>query len=183
MHQQKWSWRPSLLSAAHSELWNHGLFTPMDPADGGIWQGQNEAKLLESRLAGFWNPDYLQHIIIPLLHLKPNARVLDVGCGTGSLTFVLAMLIPNAHFVGVDITPGLVSAARAKATELGLSSIEFHDSDALHLPFANAEFDAVVCQTVLAFVPDPAAIIREMTRVLAQSGTLMVAEYHTLNSE
>ena len=41
----------------------------------------------------------------------------------------------------------------------------------------------MVCQTVLAFVPDPAGIIGEMTRVLAQSGTFMAAEYHTLNSE
>ena len=139
--------------------------------------------MLESRLAGFWNPDYLQRIILPLLNLKPDARVLDVGCGTGSLTFVLARLVPNIHIIGVDITPKLVDAARERATEFGLTNVEFHESDALQLPFANAEFDAVVCQTVLAFVPDPVSVLREMTRVLADGGTFMAAEYHTLNAE
>ena len=55
---------------------------------GTIWESDNEARLLESRLAGFWNPDYLKHVIAPLLNLKPGARALDVGSGTGCLTLL-----------------------------------------------------------------------------------------------
>ena len=58
---------------------------------GTIWESDNEARLLESRLAGFWNPDYLKHVIAPLLNLKPGARVLDVGSGTGCLTLLFIL--------------------------------------------------------------------------------------------
>jgi SAM-dependent methyltransferase len=155
----------------------------MPSRDDAIWESKNEAKLLESRLAGFWNPDYLQRIILPMLNLKPGARVLDVGCGSGSLTFVLARLVPNIHIVGVDITPALVDAARARATEVGLTNVDFHEADARRLPFADSAFDSVVCQTALAFVTEPAGVVQEMSRVLAEGGTFMAAEYHTLNTE
>ncbi len=52
-----------------------------------LWESEAEARMLEGRLNGFWNPDYLKHILLPLLNLKPGNKVLDVGTGTGALTF------------------------------------------------------------------------------------------------
>jgi SAM-dependent methyltransferase len=139
--------------------------------------------LLESRLAGFWNPDYFQRVILPLLSLRPGARLLDVGSGTGSFTLLLAQLLPEIRVVGLDVTSRLVREAQAKAQEMDLENVEFREGDALHLPFPSDAFDAAVCQTVLAYLTDPAGVVREMSRVLLGGGIFLAAEYHTLNAE
>ena len=147
------------------------------------WESDALARILESRLAGFWNPDYLQQVILPLLNLKPGARILDAGSGNGSLAFLLARFLPDAHIVGVDITPKLVADAQTQAAALGFTNVEFREGDALNLQFADASFDAAVCQTLLIHLADAAGAVREMSRVLKPGGSFMAAEYHTLNVE
>jgi SAM-dependent methyltransferase len=147
------------------------------------WENDALARVLESRLAGFWNPDYLQRIVLPLLNLKPGARILDAGSGNGSLSFLLARFVPDAQIIGVDITPKLVTDAQTQAAALGLTNVEFYEGDVFHLQFADASFDAAVCQTLLIHLTDPAGAVREMCRVLSPGGRLLAAEYYTLNME
>lgn len=148
-----------------------------------LWNSEAEAKLLENRLNGFWNPDYLTNILLPLLNLKPGSRVLDVGCGSGALTLLLARHHPGVQFVGVDVTASLTTAAQQQAQLLGLTNVEFQEGDALSLPFADGAFEAAVCQTVLIHLSDPAGAIGEMNRVLKSGGTFMAAEYNILFPE
>lgn len=148
-----------------------------------IWDSDAEAKLLESRLAGFWNGDYFTRILLPLLDLKPGSRVLDVGAGNGSLTLLLARHLPGVHVVGVDITPKMVAEAQTLAQAIGITNVEFSVGDALSLPFEDASFEAAVCQTLLIHLPNPGVAIGEMSRVLKKGGTFMAVEYHTLFAE
>jgi SAM-dependent methyltransferase len=93
------------------------------------------------------------------LELGSRTKVLDVGCGTGELTRVLAEEAPDATVVGADADPDLLAVAREE-TDHGYVA-----ADALRLPFGDDAFDLVVCQALLVNLPDPGAAVREFARV------------------
>ena len=146
-----------------------------------LWKSSAESELLAGRADGFWNVDYFERILLPLLKLPSGAHVLDVGAGNGALTFLLARLRPDLDLTGIDVTQEMVDAGNAAAAERGLTNVRFSQGDALHLSFDDATFDAASCQTVLSYLADPAAAIREMSRVVKPGGSVMVAEFHILN--
>src|SRR4028118_2169885 len=113
------------------------------------------AEMLENRMKGFWNTDYLEKIIMPQLNFKGGDKVLDVGAGNGALTLLLARYCPDAHFTGIDITPALVEGGKKLAQKLDVQNVEFMVGDAHQLPFEDSSFDATVCQTVLMHVSNP----------------------------
>jgi ubiquinone/menaquinone biosynthesis C-methylase UbiE len=98
---------------------------------------------------------------------------LDVGCGTGFLTFELAT---RGHRVaGVDFAPAMLAEARRKAAALGLS-VRLEEADAEQLPFARASFDIVISRHLLWTLPHPEAAIDEWIRVLRPGGRLIVVD-------
>ena len=110
----------------------------------------------------------------------PAARVLEVGCGTGAVTRLLARRPGVADAVGVDPSPVFVAKAGALAAEL--SNISFEEGDGRALRFGDGDFDVVVCHTVLCHVPEPERVLTEAFRVLRAGGTVAVfdGDYATI---
>jgi SAM-dependent methyltransferase len=106
--------------------------------------------------------------------IPQGARVLEVGCGTGAVTRVLAAWPGVVAAVGVDPSPVLV--AKARALGAGLAVLTFEEADGRSLPFASTTFDVVVCHTTLCHVPGPETVVHEAVRVLRPGGCLAVFE-------
>lgn len=117
--------------------------------------------------------------IAQLAQLRPEDRVLDVACGTGLVSFVLA---PYAReVVGIDISPGMLAKARQIRHLREVRNVRFLLGKAEHLPFKDGEFDVVVCRLAIHHFPQPEREIREMARVLKGRGRLVISD--TVSSE
>jgi ubiquinone/menaquinone biosynthesis C-methylase UbiE len=104
--------------------------------------------------------------------LAPGARVLDVGCGPGTITVDIAQRVAPAAVVGIDREPDVLERARAAAKAGGVENVSFATGDVYALDFADASFDVVHAHQVLQHLTDPVAALREMRRVCAPGGTV-----------
>lgn len=111
--------------------------------------------------------DFLRGVPFP-----QGAQVLDVGCGTGVLTRVLAGWPNVASVVGVDPAPELLGKARVTAANV--QNATFHDGDGRSLPFKEDTFDVVATDSTLSHVPGPERAVEEAFRVLRPGGCLAV---------
>ncbi len=120
--------------------------------------------------------------VAEMVEAAPGDRALDVACGTGALSRVLAARVgASGRVVGLDLTPGMLAVARAQPRVPG-APIEFVQGDADQLPFSAGEFSLVTCQQGLQFVPDRAAVLAEFRRVLGPGGRAAVACWSDLSS-
>jgi SAM-dependent methyltransferase len=123
------------------------------------------------RLMGRWSrrlaPAFIGHAGI-----APGDRVLEVGCGTGSLTFALADHPAFRELIAVDFADVYVAAARAANRD---ARIRFEQGDAAALRFAAAHFDRTLSHLVLHLLPAPAAAVAEMRRVTRPGGVVAAA--------
>lgn len=114
-------------------------------------------------------------LTVPVLERIPQEgvrRILDLGCGQGLTTRMLAERFPEASFVGLEYDQALVDYASGQAE----SRMKFQQGDAAHLPFPDASFDLVFTRYLLVHLPDPNAAIREMLRVARPGGFVMAYE-------
>ena len=108
------------------------------------------------------------------LNLKPGARVLDVACGSGNQSIPAARA--GAKVTGVDIAPNLLEQARKWAENENLE-IRFDEGDAENLPYADAEFDAVITMFGAMFAPRPERVAAELVRVCRPGGLIAMANW------
>jgi SAM-dependent methyltransferase len=101
------------------------------------------------------------------------SRVLDMGCGTGSLSVVLAEL--GYTVTGVDFSPAMIAQAEAKANA-AQQAIVFHVMDAAHPLFSPGEFGVIVCRHLLWTLPEPDQALRRWIDLLTSGGTLLLVE-------
>ena len=107
--------------------------------------------------------------------LQPGERVLDVGCGTGLIARRAAEAVGDRGSVaGIDVAADMIEVAESLTVGDG-AEIEWQQGDAASLPFPDAGFDVVLCQMSLMFVEDRPAATREMRRVLAPGGRVLIS--------
>ncbi len=116
-----------------------------------------------------------QQILLQPSELEPGQTVLDVGCGPGFFAGGLADLVsPGGKVHGVDINARFVEDANARAVED--DRLQFHHITGHELPFEEATFDRVICKNVLEYVPDVAATLGEVHRVLKPGGRVQIID-------
>lgn len=104
------------------------------------------------------------------------ARILDLCCGTGDLAFLAgAAASPGSRIVGLDFTLPMLGIARARRPSGARAA--FAQGDAMRLPFPDASFDAVTMGYGLRNVEDPLGCLREIKRVLAPGGRVVVLDF------
>ncbi|MBE8191435.1 MAG: class I SAM-dependent methyltransferase [Alphaproteobacteria bacterium] len=113
------------------------------------------------------------------LHLSDKQTLLDVGCGRGRHTHA-AYMFAQAHAIGIDLGFDDVKATRDGFTETLGAQDRYGalSGDALHLPFADASFDRLICSEVLEHIPDYYAAIAEMHRVVKIGGRIGISVPH-----
>ncbi len=112
-----------------------------------------------------------------LPHLKPGLRVLDLGCGPGTLSIGLAEAIAPGALYGVDMEQSQVDLARSIAEAGGLDNATFQVGDVTELSFDDESFDVVHGNAILVHVPDTQAVLAEAKRVLKPGGLISVREW------
>jgi len=129
------------------------------------------ADVLETRGADPQQRAMRQAFLADLV-LNPATRVLEVGCGTGVLTRVLAQLTEVESVVGIDPSPALIARARELTPEAW--AVQFREGDGRALSFGATEFDLVVFDSTLCHIPEPERALAEAYRVLRPGGRLAV---------
>jgi len=120
------------------------------------------------QLMGRWSRK-LAPLFIDFAGLASGEKILDVGCGTGSLTFELAKSAGLVEIQAIDFSPVFVEAARQRNTD---SRISISQADATALPFADDAFDRALALLVLHFVPEAGKAMAEMRRVVRSGGVV-----------
>lgn len=104
---------------------------------------------------------------------RAHGRVLEVAIGTGRN---LGFYGTDVRLTGVELSPAMLTIARSRAASLGRDA-DLREGDAADLSFGDGSFDTVVCALALCSIPDPAAAIGEMHRVLAPGGLLLLLDH------
>jgi arsenite methyltransferase len=109
--------------------------------------------------------------------LQPGERVVDIGSGAGFDSFVAARgVTPTGAVIGVDMTPEMLTKARATAAHLGLTNVEFREGYAEALPVDNGWADVVISNGVINLCADKRSVFSEIRRVLRPGGVLQFAD-------
>lgn len=124
--------------------------------------------------AGYQIPLLASGAAATIAQAGPEARVLDCGIGSGSLSIALDGIVPDhAAYHGIDTSRGMLVAADAEMRRTGISA-RLEQADILSIPHADRSFDIVMAAHVLEHLPDPRLALAEMVRVLKPGGMVFV---------
>ena len=112
--------------------------------------------------------------VIRQMGLSPDHQVLEVGCGPGWFSKVLAAAIPQGHLTICDLQQGMLEIASVRLNSFG--NFTAVQSDASSMPFGDGQFDAILLSSVLGELPDKNRCLEECARVLSPSGKVTVVE-------
>jgi len=147
---------------------------------GQLWANQRESKSAGSR-------ESLKSLMPAhealLKELKPQKgmKVLDIGSGSGETVLTIAERVkPTGKAVGVDFSPEGIALAKERAKQRKLESVtEFHQTNAMNLPFPDNTFDAVISECVVCLIQDKQKALNEKVRVLKPGGRVIMHDVIT----
>ena len=155
----------------------HGKTSANAPA--GSMQGYGHTYDLMTGLMSLGHEGGLRQATIELAHITPGEKILEVGCGTGTLTLAAKKAGGAGSLVcGIDIAPDMVETARSKALKAG-AEIDFRVARIQEIPFATGTFDLVLSSLMLHHVPGDDAKrqgMQEVLRVLRPGGRLLIVD-------
>ncbi len=117
-----------------------------------------------------------------LPRLAPGMRLLDVGCGPGTITTGLARAVAPGETIGIEVVPNVLDQARDHAASEGVTNVRFEEASVYALPYADATFDVAHAHQVLQHLTQPEDAAREVLRILRPGGLFAVrdADYATM---
>lgn len=141
----------------------------------GHWQLEGSAAELYQRylvpaITTKWADD-----LVHRAQLRAGEDVLDVACGTGVVARLAAKKVTPGHVTGLDLNSRMLAVARNVSN--GGEPISWKEGSALDLPFPSGHFDVILCQLGLQFFPDQPKALREMRRVVLDSGRVALSVY------
>jgi SAM-dependent methyltransferase len=157
------------LKAVNGELFMPDIYAKINELDPAVVA--QVANVLELRATDAQQRQMREHYLARI-SFPFQARVLEVGCGTGAVTRALAARPGVAQVVGLDPSPALL--AQAQKLSAGDASVLFEPGDARALPFAPGTFDVAVFHTALCHIPEPQRALAEVFRVLKAGGALAI---------
>lgn len=131
------------------------------------------AEVYESEHAGVYNmckKDYPD--VLAELEKEPFTDLLDCGCGTAPMLSLLHKKYPGKHYTGIDLTPKMIEAAKAKK----MKNVELKVGDCEKLPFPENSFDAVICCQSFHHYPNVQDFFNSVYRVLRPNGRLILRD-------
>ena len=114
--------------------------------------------------------------ILATINVKPGMKILDLGCGSGYLTFPIAERNENAYVAGLDIVTDTLERNTKKAQETNIKNVEFISYDGSTFPFEDNSFDLVVTRYALHHFPEIRKSISEVARVLKSDGLFFISD-------
>ena len=114
--------------------------------------------------------------ILKFLHVEEETKILDLGCGSGYLSFPIAENNPNCKVTGLDIVSNAIEVNNSRAKDKGIKNLKFVSYDGMDFPFEDGAFDKVVTRYALHHFPDIDHSIREVSRVLKAEGALFISD-------
>lgn len=111
-----------------------------------------------------------------LPHLRPGMRLIDCGCGPGSITIDLAQAVTPGEAIGIDLREEALTYGRRLARDRGLSNVTFQVANVYQLPFPDASFDVAFACAVLQHLGAPLEALKEMRRVLKPGGVIGIVD-------
>jgi ubiquinone/menaquinone biosynthesis C-methylase UbiE len=109
-------------------------------------------------------------------YYSPGSRVLEVGCGVGAQTVILAQNSPDAKITAVDISIESLNKAKTAVERAGLSNVTFQIADLFHLPFLDESYDHLFVCFVLEHLQEPIQALQSLRRLLRPGGSITVIE-------
>lgn len=105
-----------------------------------------------------------------------DGTVLDLGCGPGDILFKLASRLPQLSFIGVDLSDAMLAVAQSRLAAAALPNLSFARADAKSLPYPTSSFSAVISNSLIHHLADPAPFFNEVARLVTPCGAILLRD-------